>query len=420
MINVEFLKTLTILYVEDDEQIREKFEMILCKLFQKVLVADDGVEGLQKFKQSNSNNDYIDIIISDINMPNMDGMELLSSIRKIDKEIPFIFTTAYTDTDFLISSIQEGVTDYFVKPVDAKAIIKKVQKTCELNQKKYEITHLQKESKKYLDVINKVAIVSIFDYNGDFTYVNDFLIEVSQYSEEELLKENSQIISHPDTSKTIFRKQWDTLKEGKTWKGKLKHLSKKGESFYVNTTIMPINNDIDENDKKYISVSFLTTKDEKEKREYKRKVFFSLQETKRINQAANDKIDDLKREISRYSKLDKIEKKLDSQKIISSKYFKELKGMETKIANTKKDYNNLLVDSKKVIRNTLDSVQKNKDEKISAQDNLETVENKVKIKKELLKRLKSQVSIQSRKIADLKDVLKHRENQVMIKSQVLS
>jgi len=416
MINVEFLKTLTILYVEDDEQVREKFGVILNKLFKEVFVAHDGVEGLQKFHQSNKDGLYLDLIISDITMPNMDGVEFLSHIRKIDKNIPFIFTTAYTNSDFLLSSIQEGVTDYFVKPVDAKAIIQKVQKTCQLRQKKNEIVHYQNEAQKYLDVINKVAIVSIFDYNGDFTYINDFFLEVSGYSEEELIGQNFQMISHPDMAKTIFKKQWDTLQAGKTWKGKLKHISKNGETFYTNTTIIPMNHEDKKINTKYISVRFLTTKDENEKREYKRKVFFSLQETKRINQAASDKIVHLKNHITKYKKLDIIEDKLNAQKEISSKYFEELQGLESKISNIQNSYQKLLVGANKQIRDTLKNAQKMKERKESAYEEADVAKNEIQIRIELIKRLRYQVNAQSRKIVDLKDVVLHRENQLSEKN----
>lgn len=415
MINMEFLKTLTILYVEDDEHIREKFGVILNKLFKKVFIAQDGVKGLQSFHQSNKDEKYIDLIISDITMPNMDGIELLSHIRKIDKNIPFIFTTAYTDTDFLLTSIQEGVTDYFVKPVDAKSIIRKVQKTCELKQKKNEIVHYQNEVKKYLDVINKVAIVSIFDDEGKFTYVNDFFLEVSQYKEEELIDKNFQMISHPDMSKTIFKEQWKILKEGKPWKGKLKHISKNGESFYTNTTIMPMNYHDKKVDTKYISVRFLTTKDENEKREYKRKVLFSLQETKKMNQAATDKISELKKQISRYKKLDEIEEKLNSQKQISSKCFDELQGLETRIVGIKHNYQKLLLDANKEIRDIINLAKQMKEQKESAYADAHTAKTEIAVREELLKRLKVQLNEQSRKIVDLKDVVRHRKDQLSIK-----
>ena len=413
MINVEFLKTLTILYVEDDDQIREKFGIILKKLCKGVFLACDGVEGLQKYHQSNKDRNYIDLIISDITMPNMDGVELLTHIRKIDSNIPFIFTTAYTNTDFLITSIQEGVTDYFVKPVDAKQIIQKVQKTCEIKNKINEIIHYQNETQKYLDAINKVAIVSIYDKNGDFSYVNDFFVEVSQYSEEELIGENLQKISHPDISKIIYEKMWKTLHGGKIWKGKLKHLSKHGQSFYTNTTIMPMN--YDDIETKYISIRFLTTKDENKKREYKKKVFFSLQETKKINQAANDKITELKQEITRYKKFDIIEDKLENQKKISAEHFEELQSLESRIIGIQKSYQKLLIDANKEIRLILDSAKKMKERKESALIDADTVKKEIQIRVDLIRRLRTQVNMQSRKIIDLKDVVQHRDKQLSSK-----
>ena len=415
MINVEFLKTLTLLYVEDDHQVRDKFVVILNKLFKQVFVAVDGVDGLEKFHQSNKDKAYIDLIISDIAMPNMDGMEFLENIRKINTSVPFIFTTAHTNTEFLISSIQEGVSDYFVKPVDTKAIIQKVQTTCELRKKDKEILHYQKEAQKYLDVINKVAMVTIFDHDGNFTFVNDFYIEVSEYSEEELIGKNFQMISHPDMSKQIFKDQWTSLKNGKNWKGKLKHLSKNGQAFYTYTTIIPMNFKDKRIDTKYISIRFLTTKDENEKREFKRKVLYNLQETKKINKVSTSKIEVLKNKIAKYKNLVKIEEKLESQKVISAKYYTKIKDLEHTIEDVQKGYENLMISANSEIRDILTVATEVKTRKEAIQQDVSVVQSEIQVREELIKRLRIQVHEQSKKIKDLKDVVSHRETQLSSK-----
>jgi len=412
MIKVDFLKTLTLLYVEDDEQVRAKFVMILNKLFKKVLVAHDGIDGLQKFHQANKSAVYIDLIISDISMPKMDGVEFLTHIRKIDPHIPFMFTTAYTNSEFLISSIQQGVTDYFVKPVDAKEIISQVQKTCELKQKEKELEHYQKEIEKYMDVINKVAVVSIFDLKGELTYVNEFFKEVSGYTEEELLGKDYKFIAHSDMSKEIFKKQWDTLQEGKVWNGKVKDLSKEGETFYTNTTIMPMYGKDDLNEVKYISIKFITTKEENEKREYKRRVLFNLQETKKINQGAKEKIAGLNKKIEGYKAFDKVEDQLEEQKKISSEHYSKIKDLEQQLVDVQHEYEDMTMSANGQIRDALGVATKMKAKKESANQNSSYIKSEIEIREELIIRLKVQIDTQSKKINDLEDVVKHRENQL--------
>ena len=78
MIDQNFLKTITILYVEDDKKTSEGFCEILEKLFQNVILVEDGLEALTIFQESkNSKNPTIDTIISDINLPKLNGLDLL-------------------------------------------------------------------------------------------------------------------------------------------------------------------------------------------------------------------------------------------------------------------------------------------------------------------------------------------------------
>ena len=94
-----FLKTLTVLYAEDDEHARNSLSGILHKLFKKVYVGEDGRQGLEYFKKFHED---IDVIVSDINMPHLSGMDMLERIREIDERVPFIFTTAHQEKEFLL------------------------------------------------------------------------------------------------------------------------------------------------------------------------------------------------------------------------------------------------------------------------------------------------------------------------------
>ncbi len=76
----EILSDLSILYVEDEDSIREMLRDVLKGDFKRFVIAKDGVEGLKKFKNSE-----FDIVITDIEMPNMDGMELAKEIKKFLK-----------------------------------------------------------------------------------------------------------------------------------------------------------------------------------------------------------------------------------------------------------------------------------------------------------------------------------------------
>ena len=103
MIDQDFLKTLTILYVEDDKKVSTVFCEILDKLFLKVILVENGLEALDIFKESKKADETIDTIISNIKLPRLNGLDLLEVIRKYDETIPFLYTTGkYESYDMLI------------------------------------------------------------------------------------------------------------------------------------------------------------------------------------------------------------------------------------------------------------------------------------------------------------------------------
>lgn len=122
--NKDYFNNLNLLYIEDDKEIMKKMYSTLSKFFKKIITAENGEEGLNKFKQ----HDDINIIISDINMPIMDGLEMLERIRETNKDISVIFLTARNETAPLIKAIELGVSDYIIKPIEFDDLIRKVKK----------------------------------------------------------------------------------------------------------------------------------------------------------------------------------------------------------------------------------------------------------------------------------------------------
>ena len=118
MFTPDFLKDLRVLFVEDEELAREKLAKLLSKLFKEVVLASNGLDGLEKYQKSKATNEKIDLIISDINMPILNGLEMLERIRAIDPFVPLIFTTARSETDNLLRAIDLNVSNYIIKPID--------------------------------------------------------------------------------------------------------------------------------------------------------------------------------------------------------------------------------------------------------------------------------------------------------------
>lgn len=106
------LKTLRVLYVEDEEEIRVNIADTLSFYVKEVIQANDGKEGLKLYKERKP-----DVILSDILMPIMDGIEMVKKIRLEDKKTPIVMITAHTEKDYLLSAVKLHLEQYLVKPV---------------------------------------------------------------------------------------------------------------------------------------------------------------------------------------------------------------------------------------------------------------------------------------------------------------
>ena len=122
---LENSKTLTVLYVEDDKQLRDSTSGLLQNYFSDVDIAIDGQDGYDKYEAYfDKTNRYYDIVISDINMPNMDGLEMCKKIKNINFEQPIILVTAFNETSYLHSAIELGVDGFLTKPMEIQQLKK--------------------------------------------------------------------------------------------------------------------------------------------------------------------------------------------------------------------------------------------------------------------------------------------------------
>ncbi|WP_294960963.1 HD domain-containing phosphohydrolase [Sulfurimonas sp.] len=110
---------LSVLYVEDELELRQGISSFLNKIFTNIDTASNGLEGLEKY----TNKEY-DIVITDIQMPKMNGLEMIKKIKEIKKQQEIIVVSAYTDSIYFTESISLGVTGYIIKPIDFPQILK--------------------------------------------------------------------------------------------------------------------------------------------------------------------------------------------------------------------------------------------------------------------------------------------------------
>jgi len=119
-------KNLTVLYAEDDKNIQTTMHKYLKKLFKSVSVADDGLYGLELYEKERH-----DIVITDLSMPKMSGINMIKKIRQINPTQTVLVTTAHNESNFLEDTNEIGVDGYIIKPFDFSVLNLELQKIVE-------------------------------------------------------------------------------------------------------------------------------------------------------------------------------------------------------------------------------------------------------------------------------------------------
>lgn len=151
----------SILFIDDDPKAGELMLRFsedadyTCHVFQ------DPRQGLQHFQQQ-----HADLVISDLRMPGMTGMELLNAVREIDKDVPFIIITGYAEVDNAIEALRLGATDFIKKPFDMDELRIQVERTLEhralLQENRLLRRQLQDEKQRYGMVGQSQAMQSVY------------------------------------------------------------------------------------------------------------------------------------------------------------------------------------------------------------------------------------------------------------------
>lgn len=410
MFTPDFLKNQRVLFVEDEDLAREKLAKLLSKLFKEVVLASNGLEGLEKYEKSRITNEKIDLIISDINMPIMNGLEMLEKIREIDPYIPLIFTTARSETENLLRAIDLNVSNYIIKPIDTSLLVRKISEVCEKKYFETELKDKEKELQKYLDAVDSVTLIYKMDEDGNISFANKSLLEESKYTLEELKTVNFNDLIHPDVPKQSIENTWKIIKDGKIWTGNTKFISKDKESFYLKNTIFKLESNLKD---EYITIGFSTTQESLEKREFQKKVIKNIEEFhkkeytyKKLVLELNDRVKQLE------SYLPRLQEELEEQKEKTTNRQRQLDHYEMQMHNVdEKYYGHMTVKSKEAeeYAKTLAMIKQEKN--LLAEKNKEANEEIVATKKELALLMKTNAE-KIKKINDLNDVIKSLEKKI--------
>lgn len=171
----KYAKDINVLIVEDDDDIRKEINELLLNVFSKVDLAVDGKDAYEKYLNFNKENKkYYDLIITDIKMPNLDGIALSKKIYEINKEQELVVLSAYNDKEYLLKLINLGISQFITKPIDIDKFIVLIYTLCE---KIYFKTSKEKIEEIELIKINEALL---WNKNTKKLYLDEIIIKITK------------------------------------------------------------------------------------------------------------------------------------------------------------------------------------------------------------------------------------------------
>ena len=226
---------LTLLYVEDEEITRETVITLLGRRFPELVIhsACDGAQGLRLFGELGP-----DLVITDIRMPALSGIEMAKRMLASRGSVPVIVTSAHSDMNYLIDSIEIGISRYVMKPIDSAKLFQAVEGCLAA-------IGLERELKAQQDFIRKLSraveqspsSIVITDPEGVIEYLNPRFTAMTGYSREELTGLNLRELQQG------CEEMWSTLAAGFEWHGELEGVKKSGEPYSESISVSPLLNE---------------------------------------------------------------------------------------------------------------------------------------------------------------------------------
>jgi len=183
----KYASSCSVLYVEDDELIRSATASFLGRFFPDVVLAEDGEKGLQAY-----NKREFDVVITDINMPHMNGIEMIEAIKKIKYSQSIIVTSAYNDSENLMKLIEFDVDRFVLKPFNNKQFLYVLYKIAEELTHRKETQALQEDVDKALrraqHIVNEVNVGIVLIQNSSVIMANNAFLKIGGFDTFETIQ----------------------------------------------------------------------------------------------------------------------------------------------------------------------------------------------------------------------------------------
>ena len=239
---------LVLLTIDDEESIRCSVAAFFEDCGFTVIQACDGSEGISMVRTMKP-----DVVLTDLRMPNVDGMEVIDAVKLLDDNLPIIVLSGTGILTDAIDSLRRGAWDYLAKPVvdlvELELIVARcVERAKLIRENRNYHDHLELLVKERTVELHKLStaieqggnIVVIADVNGNIEYVNSKFTEITGYSREEVIGQNPRFLKSGKLTDNFYAEMWQTLSSGREWQGEFCNKTKEGRQYWELASIAPI------------------------------------------------------------------------------------------------------------------------------------------------------------------------------------
>ncbi|PLY04466.1 MAG: hypothetical protein C0625_16370 [Arcobacter sp.] len=224
----KYTKDLNVLFVEDDIDFRKEFFELLQDIFPKVTTAVDGLDALDKYKEYHTyTNKYYDLIISDIKMPNYDGVQLVDAVYKIKKDQKVVILSARNEFNYLLPLVNLGIHQFFTKPINYSSFLDDIFQLCN------EIYH------QNLNEDNDIVRIDeslVWDKKNKKLVQNNTTIELTKKEiifVDTILSNNGRVCTADELINVVWFEEFDVNADIRNLKNIISRLRKKVPNLHI-------------------------------------------------------------------------------------------------------------------------------------------------------------------------------------------
>ncbi len=229
------LESSTLLYVESDRETRRGVVPFLAPRVKTLWIAEDGKKGIELFEKCKP-----DIVVTDLKIPRMDGIRMSKAIRTLDREVPIILTSSYSDDYRLSAVIDAGISAFVPKPLKIKELLKTVEATARETFSRRARSRTQSTLAQHYLAIEESALLIYLDRYGKIVQINEGMSEVLGCGQDLLEGELFENLLYRDHDFNKYDTLFAAFEKGESWYGEVSILTQFDRELIFNATLIPI------------------------------------------------------------------------------------------------------------------------------------------------------------------------------------